>query len=72
VIKPVPDNSAYFYSEADIRIAALEAHAAGRPVAVHVVGGPVTDGVIRGGTDSLPHGFTLTDQQLNLTKKKAR
>jgi imidazolonepropionase-like amidohydrolase len=70
VIKLAADNSAYFYSEADIRVAVQEAHAAGRPVAVHVYGGPAADAVIRGGADSVEHGFALTDEQLKLMKEK--
>ena len=70
VIKLVADNSAFHYSENDIRVAVEEAHAAGRPVAVHVYGGPAADNVIRGGADSLEHGFGLTDEQLHLMKEK--
>jgi imidazolonepropionase-like amidohydrolase len=51
-------------------VAVEEAHAAGRPVAVHVYGGPAADSVIRGGADSLEHGFELTDEQLRLMKEK--
>lgn len=70
VIKLVADNSAFHYSESDIRVAVEEAHAAGRPVAVHVYGGPAADNVIRGGADSVEHGFELTDEQLRLMKEK--
>ena len=70
VIKLATDNSAFHYSENDIRVAVEEAHAAGRPVAVHVYGGPAADNVIRGGADSVEHGFELTDEQLRLMKEK--
>ena len=70
VIKLVADNSAFHYSEADIRAAVEEAHSAGRPVAVHVYGGPAADNVIRGGADSVEHGFELNDDQLRLMKEK--
>jgi imidazolonepropionase-like amidohydrolase len=70
VIKLAADNSAYFYNENDIRTAVQEAHAAGRPVAVHVYGGSAADAVIRGGADSIEHGFELTDEQLKLMKEK--
>lgn len=70
VIKLVADNSAFHYSESDIRVAVEEAHAAGRPVAVHVYGGPAADNVIRGGADSVEHGFELSDEQLRLMKEK--
>lgn len=70
VIKLVADNGAFHYSEDDIRVAVQEAHAAGRPVAVHVYGGPAADNVIRGGADSVEHGFGLSDEQLRLMKEK--
>lgn len=70
VIKLAADNSAFHYSENDIRVAVEEAHAAGRPVAVHVYGGQAADNVIRGGADSVEHGFELTDEQLRLMKEK--
>jgi imidazolonepropionase-like amidohydrolase len=70
LIKLVADNSAFHYSENDIRVAVEEAHAAGRPVAVHVYGGPPADNVIRGGADSLEHGFELTDEQLKMMKER--
>ena len=70
VIKLASDNSDYFYSENDIRVAVNEAHNAGRPVAVHVYGGKAADNVINGGADSIEHGFTLTDDQLKLMKEK--
>lgn len=70
VIKLVADNSAFHYSENDIRVAVEEAHSAGRPVAVHVYGGPAADNVIRGGADSVEHGFELTDEQLKLMKER--
>jgi imidazolonepropionase-like amidohydrolase len=70
VIKLVADNSAFHYSENDIRVAVEESHNAGRPVAVHVYGGPAADNVIRGGADSIEHGFELSDDQLRLMKEK--
>ena len=70
VIKLATDNSDFFYSENNIRVAATEAHNAGRALAVHVYGGPAADAVIRGGADSVEHGFALTDEQLRLMKEK--
>jgi imidazolonepropionase-like amidohydrolase len=70
VIKLVADNSPFHYSENDIRVAVEEAHVAGRPVAVHVYGGVAADDVIRGGADSVEHGFELSDEQLRLMKEK--
>jgi imidazolonepropionase-like amidohydrolase len=70
VIKLAADNSPYNYSEDDIRVAVQEAHRAGRAVAVHVYGGAAADNVIRGGADSVEHGYFLTDTQLQLMKEK--
>ena len=70
VIKLAADNSDYFYTEEEIRAAADEAHNAGRALAVHVYGGKAADNVIRGGADSVEHGFTLTEAQLKLMKEK--
>src|SRR5215469_255188 len=70
VIKLATDNSDYFYTEEEIRAAADEAHNAGRALAVHVYGGKAADNVIRGGADSVEHGFELTVDQLKLMKEK--
>ena len=70
VIKLASDNSDYFYTEDQIRAAAEESHNAGRALAVHVYGGKAADNVIRGGADSLEHGFALTVDQLKLMKEK--
>jgi imidazolonepropionase-like amidohydrolase len=70
VIKLATDNSDYFYTEEEIRAAVDEAHNAGRALAVHVYGGRAADNVIRGGADSVEHGFTLTESQLKLMKEK--
>jgi imidazolonepropionase-like amidohydrolase len=70
VIKLATDNSEYFYTEEEIRAAADEAHNAGRALAVHVYGGKAADNVIRGGADSVEHGFALTTEQLKLMKEK--
>jgi imidazolonepropionase-like amidohydrolase len=70
VIKLATDNSEFFYTEEEIRVAANEAHNAGRALAVHVYGGKAADNVINGGADSVEHGFVLTDAQLKLMKEK--
>jgi imidazolonepropionase-like amidohydrolase len=70
VIKLCADNSDYFYSEEEIRVAAEEAHSTGRALAVHVYGGRAADNVIRAGADSVEHGFGLTDDQMRLMKEK--
>jgi imidazolonepropionase-like amidohydrolase len=70
VIKLASDNSDFFYTEQEIRAAVEESHNAGRAVAVHVYGGKAADNVIRGGADSIEHGFALTDTQLQMMKEK--
>jgi imidazolonepropionase-like amidohydrolase len=60
----------YYYSLDEIRTAVEEAHHANRAVAVHVYGGEAADNVIRGGADSVEHGFDLTDDQMRLMKEK--
>jgi imidazolonepropionase-like amidohydrolase len=69
-IKLVADNNAYFYSEAEIRAAVEEGHAAGVTVVVHVIGGQAARNVILGGADSIEHGFALDDELLELMKQK--
>lgn len=69
-IKMVADNSAFHYSEQEIRVAVEEAHAAGLPVSVHVMEGEAARNVILGGADSIEHGFTLSDELLQLMKEK--
>jgi imidazolonepropionase-like amidohydrolase len=69
-IKLVADNSPYFYSEADIRAAAQEAHGAGVALSVHVLGGQAARNVILGGADSIEHGFALDVELLRLMKEK--
>ncbi|MFC2159020.1 amidohydrolase family protein, partial [Acidobacteriota bacterium] len=69
-IKLVSDNSAFYYSEKEIRVAVEEAHAAGLPVSVHVMEGDAARNVILGGADSIEHGFTLSDEMLQLMKEK--
>lgn len=69
-IKLVADNSAYFYSEEEIRAAVSEAHRAGLTCTVHVMGGQAAKNVILGGADAIEHGFELSDELLMLMKEK--
>jgi len=69
-IKMVSDNSAFYYSEQEIRAAVEEAHAAGLPVSVHVMAGDAARNVILGGADSIEHGFMLSDELLQLMKER--
>jgi imidazolonepropionase-like amidohydrolase len=70
LIKLVADSNDYHYSLDEIRAAVDEAHHANRAVAVHVFSGEAADNVIKGGVDSLEHGFYLTDDQLRMMKEK--
>jgi imidazolonepropionase-like amidohydrolase len=69
-IKLVCDNSAYHCSVDEVRAAVAEAHSAGLPVAVHVMGGEAARNVILGGADSIEHGFGLSDELLQMMKEK--
>jgi imidazolonepropionase-like amidohydrolase len=69
-IKLVADNSATYYSAAEIRAAVEEAHRAGLKVAVHVLTDAPAREVIAGGADSIEHGFELSDDVLRLMKEK--
>ena len=69
-IKMVADNSTFYYSEQEIRVAVEEAHAAGLPVSVHVMAGEAARNVILGGADSIEHGFMLSDELLKLMKER--
>jgi imidazolonepropionase-like amidohydrolase len=69
-IKLVCDNSAYHCSLDEVRAAVAEAHSAGLPVAIHVMGGEAARTVILGGADSIEHGFELSDELLQMMKEK--
>ena len=69
-IKLVTDNSAFYYTEEQIRAAVEEAHRAGVTVAVHSVHDDSARNVILAGADSIEHGFELSDDILSLMKEK--
>ena len=69
-IKMVCDNNAYHCSVEEVAAAAREAHGAGLPVSVHVMGGEAARNVILGGADSIEHGFELSDELLQMMKDK--
>jgi imidazolonepropionase-like amidohydrolase len=69
-IKLVADNSRFHYTREEIAAAVAEAHSAGLPVSVHVLGGEAAMNVILGGADSIEHGYDLTDDMLRLMKGK--
>ena len=69
-IKLVADNTAFFYTEEEIRAAVAEAHNAGVTISVHVYGGQAATNVIMGEPESIEHGFSLSDDQMRLMKEK--
>jgi imidazolonepropionase-like amidohydrolase len=69
-VKLVCDNSPYRCSEAEVRAAVEEAHGAGLPVGVHVLGDAAARKVILGGADSIEHGSALSDELLQLMKER--
>jgi imidazolonepropionase-like amidohydrolase len=69
-IKLVSDNSAFHYSEAEVRAAVDEAHRAGLTVADHLRADDAARDAVNGGIDSVEHGYFLTPDLLKLMKKK--
>ena len=69
-IKLVCDNSAYHYSDAELRAAVEETHGAGLKIAVHAYGDDAARRVVMAGADSIEHGFELSDDLLRLMKEK--
>jgi len=69
-IKLVADNSPFHYSDAELRAAVEETHAAGLKIAVHTYGDAITRRVVLAGADSIEHGFELSDDVLRLMKEK--
>ena len=69
-IKLVADNGIFYYTEDEIRAAVTESRNAGLTISVHVIGGKAATNVIKGGPDSIEHGFELTDEHLRMMKEK--
>ncbi|HET7265491.1 MAG TPA: amidohydrolase family protein [bacterium] len=63
---PAQEPTTCYYGEAHVAAAARRAHAAGRPVAAHLLGGAGVATAIGGGLDVLEHGWFLTDADLDL------
>jgi imidazolonepropionase-like amidohydrolase len=66
---PAVEPTACYYGEAQVAAAARVAHAAGRPVAAHLVGGEGVAAAIGGGLDVIEHGWFLTDTDLDLVAR---
>ncbi|MDZ4728514.1 MAG: amidohydrolase family protein [Xanthomonadales bacterium] len=69
-IKIVADMNPYSFTEAELKAAIDEAHAAGKTVAVHFgYGGEPVRRAILAGADSIEHGFGLDEELLKLMKE---
>ncbi len=66
---PARDPTECWYTEAHVAAAVRRAHAAGRPVAVHLLGGPGVAAAVGGGVDVIEHGWFLTDGDLDLVAR---
>ncbi len=66
---PARDPSECYYTEAHVAAAVRQAHAAGRPVAVHLLGGRGVAAAVGGGVDVIEHGWFLTDGDLDLVDR---
>jgi imidazolonepropionase-like amidohydrolase len=63
---PAVEPTTCYYGEAHVAAAARRAHAAGRRVAAHLLGGPGVAAALGGGLDVIEHGWFLTDRDLDL------
>jgi imidazolonepropionase-like amidohydrolase len=66
---PAREPTACYFGEAQVAAAARPAHAAGRRVAAHLLGGPGVAAAIGGGLDVIEHGWFLTDAELDLAAR---
>jgi imidazolonepropionase-like amidohydrolase len=69
LIKIVVDDQRYIYSTDDIRFIINEAHKTGLKVAAHCWTNPGAHNAAEAGVDSIEHGPTMTDADLELAKK---
>lgn len=69
VIKLVVDDQRYIYSADDIRFMIDEAHRAGLKLAAHAWTGPGAHNAAEAGVNSIEHGFTMSDADLELARK---
>jgi imidazolonepropionase-like amidohydrolase len=66
---PAREPTACYYGEAQVAAAVRPAHAAGRRVAAHLLGGAGVAEAIGGGLDVIEHGWFLTDADLDLAAR---
>ncbi len=65
-VKLIIDNQPYFYSMEDVKTAVDEAHAMGVGVMAHATTDQGIRNAIRGGVDSIEHGFGATEATLQM------
>ncbi len=63
---PTVEPTTCYYGEAHVAAATRLAHAAGRPVTAHLLGGEGVAAAVGGGVDVIEHGWFLTDADLDL------
>jgi imidazolonepropionase-like amidohydrolase len=63
---PAVEPTTCYYEEAHVAAAVRRAHAAGRRVAAHLLGGPGVAAAVGGGLDVIEHGWFLTDHDMDL------
>lgn len=66
---PSREPTACYYSEAQVAAAVRPAHAAGRRVAAHLLGGPGVAAAIGGGLDVIEHAWFFTEADLDLAAR---
>ncbi len=67
---PSVEPTACYYSEAHVAAATRLAHAAGRPVAAHLLGGDGVAAAAGGGLDVIEHGWFLSNADLDLVARR--
>ncbi len=63
---PAVEPTTCYYGEAHVAAAVRRAHAAGRRVAAHLLGGSGVAAAVGGGLDVIEHGWFLTDHDMEL------
>ena len=67
---PSREPTACYYGEAQVAAAVRPAHAVGRRVAAHLLGGPGVAAAVGGGLDVVEHGWFLTEADLDLIARR--
>lgn len=69
-VKLIIDNQPYYYSVDDVRVAVEEAHDMGVKVMAHATSDEGIRNAVLGGVDSIEHGFSPSDETLQLMKDR--